>query len=735
MKQPEPWRAKRGQSAAEQAYETAVTLQRQGRVQDAARLYRAVLQACPDHFGALHYLGVVVAQLGKFDEAIELMRQAIALDSNSAAVRNDFGIVLAASGKLDEAITQYERAIAIEPNYIEAYNNLGVALLTADRPEWAVKHFESALAIGPKSAELNNNLGNALSAMARQEHAAAQRAVAGKTHHTSADQNLRIARSATELIEAAIIRYKKALGSNPDYAEANHNLANALVALDRCQEAIGYFHTAIALKPNVADAHNDLGKALMALERHVEAIACFRRALDLKPDLAVASNNLGYALVATDRHAEAIKHYRRALTVRPDFAEAYANLGDALAALTRTEEAIKCYTRALSIKSDLAEAHGGLGYAWQTQGHLANSVQAFERAVALAPMRVEYYQGLARARRLSPSDPHFRTMEALARNMASFTEKQQMALHFALGVAYADSEEHELALRHLLIGNAIKRKHVSYDEAAELASFDQIKALFAPELIREKSGHGHPSNIPIFIVGMPRSGSTLVEQILATHSEVFGAGERADLSRVVEGACRSNGRKLPLSEMLQSITPTQLNDLGAHYVASIRSSAPTAKHIADKMPSNFKLAGLISLALPNARIIHTRRNPIDTCWSCFTHLFKSLVWSNDLGEIGRYYRAYSDLMEHWHKVLPQGTILDVQYEDVVADFEPQARRIIAYCGLEWDERCLAFHETKRPIRTASAVQVRQPIYHSSVGRGRAYESWLEPLLQALGPMN
>jgi len=251
-------------------------------------------------------------------------------------------------------------------------------------------------------------------------------------------------------------------------------------------------------------------------------------------------------------------------------------------------------------------------------------------------------------------------------------------------------------------------------------------SVFSAELIRRNEGLGDPSADSIFIVGMPRSGTTLVEQVLASHPEVFAAGEVMNFREAMEAVAA-------FPEAMPSLTAEQLREIGARYAKSMRALAPTAERITDKMPSNFRFVGLIHLALPNARIIHVRRDPIDTCLSCYSKIFTGdQPFSYDLGELGRFYRAYEALMAHWRRVLPEGAMIEVQYEELVADFEKQARRIVDYCGLAWDERCLAFHETKRPVLTASAVQVRQPLYRSAVGKWRPYAALLAPLLDALG---
>jgi hypothetical protein len=304
-----------------------------------------------------------------------------------------------------------------------------------------------------------------------------------------------------------------------------------------------------------------------------------------------------------------------------------------------------------------------------------------------------------------------------------------------MGKAYGDIGAHERAFLSLLIGNALKRLRTRYDEAATIGILRRMQAAFDPKQMKRGAGLGDPSAAPVFIVGMPRSGTTLAEQILASHPNVFGAGEINDFQKAILALGGDAAGALGSPEVASLLSPDELQRIGAGYVARLGAMAPEATRIVNKTPENFRFLGLIHRALPNARIIHTRRDPVDTCLSCFSKLFfENLPFAYDLGELGRYYRAYDALMAHWRALLPQETLLEVQYEEVVDDLEGQARRIVAHCGLEWDPRCLDFHETERPVRTASVAQVRQPIYASAVGRWRPYEPFLGPLLSELAPM-
>jgi hypothetical protein len=357
--------------------------------------------------------------------------------------------------------------------------------------------------------------------------------------------------------------------------------------------------------------------------------------------------------------------------------------------------------------------------------------RAFETAVALAPRSGEFHRSLAEVARFAPGDARLPAMEALAGDMPSLAIRDQIALGFALGKAFGELDDPERAMRHLFDANALRRGQLGYDETRTLRRLARIEEVFTAELLDRMASAGEPSALPIFIVGMPRSGTTLVEQILASHPQVFGAGEIAEFGRIVESICEPAGAAGAFPEMFPTLAAHELRELGARYLAALRAIAPHAARVTNKMPGNFRLIGVIRLALPHARIIHVRRDPVDTCLSCFSKLFRTQPYTYELGELGRYYGAYASLMAHWRRVLPAGAMLEVRYEEVVRDLEGEARRIVAYCGLDWDARCLDFHRATRPVRTASANQVRRPLYDSAVGRWRAYEPWLRPLLDAL----
>jgi tetratricopeptide (TPR) repeat protein len=784
-------RPKLRQLTPAQAYQAAVSLHRQGRLDVAEQAYQSVLRLAPEHSAALRHLGSLKTQRGRYAEAVKLIEKSLVHDPNSAGARNDLGMALMGLRRVEDASAEFAKAVALMPDFAEAHNNLGDALFKLSRSEEAAAAFERALAINPKFADAHNNFGNALATMklcaqaiAHYDHAAMLQPDLAEAHY-----NAGVILATMKRPEQAVPRYEKALSIQPNYADAHAGLGQALGALQRHEQALQQFEAALALTPDSPDAHNRVGNALVNLNRLEQAMSHYRKAIELRPAFVEAHNNFGNALMSLERYEEAAEHFRTALTgppssiahissrnalgsallklnraeealgyfeqalaakgavgqsaeveratapVRPLAAQEYSNMGNALVELNRPGEALFYFERALAIDPALPSAHHGLGHAYVALGRLDESRHAFERAVELAPASPHFLRSLVDAKTVTPGDPQLAALENLARFPGRLSREEQVELHFALGKAHADLRQHESSFRHLAEGSALKRQDVEYDEAVEIGKLERSAKMFTAGLIERLRSQGEPSSLPIFIVGMPRSGTTLVEQMLASHPKVFGAGELEHFGRVAGRICEPAGATVPYPEMMASLPGERLRAIGADYLALLHKTTKSktgVERITDKLPANFRLVGLIHLALPQSRIVHVRRDAMDTCFSCFTKLFRgSQPFTYDLGELGRYYRAYERMMAHWRSVLPVDAMLDVQYEKLVADFEPQARRIVAYCGLEWDERCLDFHQTQRPVRTASAAQVRQPIYHSAIGRWRPYEPWLGPLLDAL----
>jgi Flp pilus assembly protein TadD len=463
------------------------------------------------------------------------------------------------------------------------------------------------------------------------------------------------------------------------------------------------------------------------------AIPIYVRVLSLRPDLPEIYNNLGHALAALGKAEAALPAFQSAVELKPDNPEALCNWGLALAELGRLDEAETKYRQAIGVAPGFAGAYNNLGLLLKERGRLTEACQFFEQAIDLWPARVAYYDNLAAARRLVAGDRHFTALQEMARNPAAVPAAERVHLHFALAKAYDGVAKVESAFQELLEGNRLKRQQMNYDEGATLRLMERQRQLIDRDFLVARQGGGEPSALPVFIVGMTRSGTTLIEQILASHPQVHGAGELGLFDQAAGAVRKLLPGCPPFPDMMSAMSADHFRDLGRRYLDGIVRRAPQATRITDKMTGNFLVCGLIHLALPNATIIHAVRDPVDTCMSSFAVNFTTgNEHTYDLAELGRYYRHYRSLMAHWHEVLPPGRILDVHYEDLVGDLEGVARRLLAHCGLTWDARCLDFHRNERPVRTASASQVRQPLYRDSVGRWHKYEAFIAPLLAELG---
>jgi tetratricopeptide (TPR) repeat protein len=706
-----------------------------GHLADAESCYRQILAIQPCEAAALHLLGLVAHQAGRHDAAAELIRRAIRQDGTKARYISDLGAVLKEQGRLDEAVAAFREALAINPNFAAAHCNLGGALRDQGKLDDAAAACREAIRIRPDYAEAHANLGVLLCDQGRFQEAGGALTQAVRLRPNSAEShfNLGHALRAQGKRAEAVAAYRQAVRLKPNWAEAHASLGALLCEQSEFDAAVSACQQAIRIRPDYAEAHFNLGLVLCAQGKPDQAVLAHHEAIRIKPGYAEAHSALGTALRTQDQLEDAVTAHRHAIHLKPDFADAHANLGRALLDQNKIAEAVDALRQAIVLDPNSAETHHSLGSALRVLGHLSESRTAMEQAVQLAPREVRYLRSLSEIARFVPGDARLPALETLARDTAALSVNDRIELHFALGKAYEDLGQHAAAFAQWREGNALKRKQFIYDEAAMLAGFDRIGAVFTPELFSRWQNVGHPSTAPIFVVGMMRSGTTLIEQILASHPQVFGGGEMHHFAAAVKGIRAAQGEPSadPL-ELVPRMTEADFYDLGARYLAEIEQIAPGGMHVTDKMPGNFVFAGLIHLALPNAVIIHTIRDPVDTCLSCFSKLFSAeQKHTYDLGELGRYYRRYRMLMAHWRDVLPAGRILDVRYEDVVSDLERQARRIVAHCGLDWDPRCLAFHNTERTVRTASATQVRQPIYKDSVGRWRAHEHFLDPLLAEL----
>jgi tetratricopeptide (TPR) repeat protein len=521
----------------------------------------------------------------------------------------------------------------------------------------------------------------------------------------------------------------------PNDAEAHGNLAALLRARGQIDAAVVSGRRALQINPNFAEAHNNLGVALQDLGQLEEAVASYMRALEIKPDFSEVYNNLGGALKELGQFDDALICYRSALQIKPDFAQVHSNLGVVLRELGQLDGEVESYRRALEIDPACSEALLGMGQLYLARGEMAEAEDFFRKALAIKPDDLEVRLLLAQVRKVKAGDENLAallaTEEAARRNGSLMPYKKAIYLHFALGKSFDDLGDYDRAFSHFIEGCKLKRATFEYDAVQTTQHFNDIMRVFNLDTMARLKGGGDLSSVPIFVLGMPRSGTTLVEQIIASHPEVYGAGELPDFMAFAQREVAGTDAGFPNN--VAALDQADLTRRATQYIAGLQARAPASRHITDKMPANFLAIGLIHMMLPNAKIIHVNRNPIDTCLSCFMQLFSNnQEHTYDLSELGRYYSDYARLMQHWRNVLPAGSVLDVQYENIVAEQETQSRRIINFCGLDWNDACLDFYKNKRLIGTASKTQVRQAIYSSSVERWRPYEKFLSPLLDELG---
>ena len=666
----------------------------------AGRICTDIVHALPDCAPALHLLGVIRYNAGDLKGAIELLSRATTIVDGVALYHCNLCEMRRQAGDLTGALNSGRRAVSIAPDMAQARNNLGIVFFELGEFDDAIAQYQHAVQLAPGYSEAFSNLGNALRAI--------------------------------KAYDAALAAYERSLSLQPDFVDGLNNLGTTLRDLGRWEEAEAAYRRALALSPDNPNVLSNLALALKEREDFEGAAELLSKALEADPDnvqsltyLALVKLDLKQVLTAEDLA-------RRALALAPDDPRALNALGLARYEQQDSGAALGLFQRAIALSPDLADAHNNLGNVWKEQGRLAEAREAYERAIALDPGETAYSLNLSDAKTYADGDSHLAAMRASMEAGDGLSRTGRMRLSFALAKAYDDLGRYDEAFACLEEGGRLKRQANGYDEAATLGAFDRIRTTFDTRLMARKSAVR--SALPVFIIGMPRSGTTLVEQILASHPAVYGGGELGDVDRLVgelPGAVGQSRFQYP--EDATFLTTADLEKLGKAYADGQRARAGRAERATDKMPANFLFLGLIHMALPNARVIHVMRDPRDTCLSCYSKLFSmEQGFSYDLAELGRYYRKYTELMAHWRAVLPPGVMLEVRYEDVIADLEGSARAMVTHCGLEWDDACLRFHETARPIRTASASQVHRPIYQGAKGRWRNYESHLAPLSAALG---
>jgi tetratricopeptide (TPR) repeat protein len=510
----------------------------------------------------------------------------------------------------------------------------------------------------------------------------------------------------------------------PHRRDARHLLTQGNRSLTQGDfaEAITLYQELITLNPRHAIAINNLGTAFYKLGRYREAEGRFYQAIKVKPDFADAHSNLGNMFLLKGQFVDAENFLRHALKLNPRFVDARINLGLTLVSLSRLREAKSHLEKALKYEPRNSDALFGMALIAKTEGSFADSETLLSRALQLSPNMPKALASQAGLRKMRSSDTDWldRAEKVAASGIAALDESE---LRFAIGKYHDDVENYKQAFQNYKRANdLLKAIAEPYDRSAHKQFVDMLIRAYTPEVLAQANGGVSVSMKPVFVVGMPRSGTSLTEQIISSHPSAIGAGELTFWSSAVHdnAAALENG-------LLSESTRSKLADA---YLRVLDSKSTTALRIVDKAPVNSDYLGIIHSVFPNARIIYMRRHPIDTCLSCYFQRFvQTLNFTGDLSDLADYYRQHERLIEHWRSALPAGSILDVPYEELVADHEGWTRKILDFLGLDWNERCLDFHKTNRAVATASYWQVRQAIYKTSVQRWRNYERFVGPLLE------
>ncbi len=642
---------------------------------------------------ATHYL-----QNGQVEQAEKLCQEVLTRDPDDINFLALLGMISTLLGKIELAIELLNHAIRQAPEFTRAHKDISRAYVAADRLDDAIGHLKIVLEREPEIDENYQALATVL-----------YRAGRGK--------------EADEVMEKLFV-------VNPHKGKLAK--AGELFKQGKYKKAEKLAREVLREDPESIDAPRMLAKLALQANLNQEAEKVLKEIIEKAPGLHEAYLELTKALREQDKFDEAVEYAKQAIRLRPDHFQSYMVLASLLAAGARTIEAIDAYRACLELRKNNPNVYLGYGHVLKTAGKVDEGIQAYRDAIRVKQDNGEAYWSLANLKTYRFSEEERHTMEALLENK-ELEEENRVHILFSLAKYHEDNGNYENAFSCYDQANQIQRMRISYDPVETEVLHEQIKATFTKSFLEEKQDVGNPDPAPIFIVGLPRSGSTLIEQILSSHSQVDGTSELPDLSKVVMTLNRGRDAKGYPAGVVE-LSDQEFYDLGAQYIESTQRVRRGAAFFTDKMPNNFPTIGLLSLILPNAKIINARRDPVDSCLGCYKqHFARGQTFTYDLVELGEFYLEYHALMEYWHSVLP-GRILDVQYEDMVADQEGQTRRLLEYCGLPFEDACLNFHETDRPVRTASSEQVRQPIYRSSVQTWRRFEQHLQPLIEILEPI-
>ena len=641
-------------------------------------------------------------------------------------------------GEYAKAKAAYESVLAIEPDNTAVYGLLGSVCIAMDDGELGIHYLQLALASTPGDTDVLNNLVITLLQTGCWKYAEqlCRDALIINTTEASIHANLGNCLLNRGEFDKALECFQAALQLNRSQPEVLYHASKALHAMCQTREAISALREAILLNPNESKYYTALGECLHREDKFDAAEHVYRRAMVIDPYNASVLNGLANVLTSKRQFAESIQYYQRAVSLEGTNLDVRLNLAHALVEIGDLDEAWRQCELIVEADPDYVGPYLCMGTIKRIMGSGEEAAELFRTAIRRNP-RVGYcYRQLTSAKTLTQDDPEIPEMKRLLAD-DRLANSERVELHFALGKAYEDLQEYDLSFEHLAKANRMHRDRLNFDVSMHMKLMSRVTSIFSEDFIRNPNlPFGSGSECPVFIVGVPRSGTTLVEQIIASHPQAAAGGETGALIDVVTTELpKIIGLGIEFPECSRAIRSPDAKQIASMYLERLTEHTPHARRVTDKLPLNFILVGIISILFPQAKIIHCRRDPVDTCLSCFFQMFANgHEYTYDLIEMGRWYQAYEAMMSHWRQVLPD-RMLEIQYEDLVANQEAKTRKIVDHIGLPWDDRCLSYYENRQPVQTASNVQVKQPIFTTSIGRSEPYKKHLQPLLQALGRLD
>ena len=684
---------------ANQVLGAAVSLHQAGRLDAAEEAYRRFLGVNAGHPRALENLGLLLHQKGSYVAAVETLERAVLENPDDVGCRESLGRVLKSQGQLEGAIAAFIAALDLDPDHREARYQLGACYHDREDARAAAECYQEVLSRAPDYAPGWNSLGSA---------------------HMDLDE-----------LDEAERCLGKALELQPQHPGARLNRGVLLKLQRRFEEALEWLEALVRDWPALPEGHNNLATVLRHFGRLDEATGACREALRLRPDYENAEFNLAGVRFDQGNITAAIAGLRHCVELDPEHADAWEQLGSALLIRGETESGAAAVRRALEIDPDHPAAHNDLGFAYSATGDARAATACFERALELLPDFPAAWLNVVHQRRFTEADRDTIALVESIPQRRELGDWGRSTLSFALGRMHHDCQDYAKAFDHYRRANRLARKQLDFDIAEWTQRISYAIETFTPELFERARGFGDPSTRPVFVFGMPRSGTTLVEQILSSHPRVSGAGELLLIPDCSRRLSRDLARDVPYPRAATWIDRVTAQSLAAWYLCELHERCPDGDRVTDKLPGNYQHLGLIAVLFPNAQLIHCRRDPMDVCLSNYMQRYgEGHAYSYDLTELGLAYQQYERVMHHWYEVLPVD-MYEVYYERLVAAQEDISRELVDFCGLEWDARCLEYFDNERAVTTASQWQVRQPIYRSSVARWKRYEPYLDELRRAL----